>query len=216
MRANLNRILAEWEAELRPEYQYAPREFRPTDTVPVVRMIEGRRELAGLRWWLTPHWAKELSSKYPTFNARSETVSSLASFREPFKRRRCLVVADAWHEWKVVGGTKSKPLKQRHTISMPDGGPFAMAGLWDRCELDGKVIESCTIITTSASPRLASIHERMPVVLPRAVQNVWLDPAFEDTTYLQSLLQPYEGDVQAAPDDGEDDHTPAPAVGELF
>jgi len=196
--ARLNRLLSQYAAESRLD-EWLSGDIRPTNDAAVIRISsQGRRELVGLRWWLIPSWSKEPKTKFATFNARSETIADLASFKAAFKTRRCLVIADGWYEWKVVGGTPKKPVKQKHLMRMPDGEPFAMAGLWERWQGNGLVIDSCTIATTSATPELAEIHDRMPVILPPEDHDLWLDPEFQGRDKLLSLLRPYTRSVVSA------------------
>jgi putative SOS response-associated peptidase YedK len=111
------------------------------------------------------------------------------SFRDAFRRRRCLVVADGWYEWQVAPGGK-----QPWFVRLRDGGPIAFAGLWERWNdpADGALLESCTIVTTDASESIRKIHDRMPVVLPEADWARWLDTAFSDAEKLLELLRPYD------------------------
>lgn len=197
--ANLNRILADFAAELRPEYNYTPRyNIAPTQDVLAVRQVgpTGVRELVPLRWGLIPNWAKDEKIAYSTINARAETVAEKPAFRSAFKKRRCLIVADGYYEWQATGPKSKQP----HRIHFPDDRPFGMAGLWEHWERDGKTIESCTIIVTSANSQLATIHDRMPVILHPDAYSRWLDPEFEGRTQLESLLQPLvPNEVEAYP-----------------
>ena len=113
------------------------------------------------RWGLVPSWAEELSIGNRMINARAETISEKRSFTGPLKNRRCVVIADGYYEWKTEG-----KLKQPYWIHPPDGGVFAMAGLWEtNRRATGQPVKSCTIITTAANEKLAEVHDRMPVVL---------------------------------------------------
>src|ERR671910_937068 len=111
-------------------------------------------------------------------NARSETLGEKPSFRDAFKRRRCLVVADGWYEWQAAPGGK-----QPWFVTLRAGGPIAFAGLWERWNdpANGALLESCTIVTTDAAQSIRKIHDRMPVVLPESEWARWLDTAFSDT-----------------------------------
>jgi putative SOS response-associated peptidase YedK len=161
----------------------------PTHQVPVVRLGgDGKRHLDPLRWGLVPSWAKEASIGARLINARGETVASKPSFRRAFVERRCLVPADGFYEWKTEEGAK-----QPYRITLADGGPFAFAGLWERWRDPeaGDDLETFTIITTEATPDLAAIHSRMPVILDPGDFAPWLDPATAPEA-LQALLKPYE------------------------
>lgn len=184
---------AEWAAlfgldrvpDLEPRYNVAP-----TQDVAAVRSTappqggdaappreadapDAERELVLLRWGLVPHWAREFDPVgRALINARSETVAEKPSFRDSFRFRRCLVVADGFYEWKPEGRRK-----QPFWIHLADRRPFAFAGLWDRWTgHEGPPVESCTILTTSASEALRPLHDRMPVILEPEAHAKWLDP----------------------------------------
>jgi putative SOS response-associated peptidase YedK len=176
-----------------PRYNIAP-----TQDVAAVRMSpEGEgRELAMLRWGLIPHWAKDPAIGSKTFNARAETVAEKPSFREPFKRRRCLIPADGFYEWRRRGDRK-----QPHYFYMSDGEPFAFAGLWDSWrnqDGEGEQVESCTIITTTPNELLSSYHDRMPVILKEADYDLWLDADVSKPALLTPLLRPVPADLMSS------------------
>lgn len=158
----------------------------PSQPVLGVRAVDGGRELAWLRWGLVPSWSAEPRSNYSTINARAETVAEKPTYRQAFRRRRCLIPADGFYEWRKVGGRK-----QPYCIGLVDGAPFAFAGLWERWEREEQIVESCTILATQANQRIAQIHDRMPVILDPADYDAWLDPALQDAARLSLLLQPY-------------------------
>jgi putative SOS response-associated peptidase YedK len=149
---------------------------------------EGARAFAMLHWGLVPRWAKERAIGNRMINARAETVAEKPSFRDAFRKRRCLVLADGWYEWQVTPGGK-----QPWFIRMKPARPFAFAGLWERWKdpAGGVMLESCTIVTTDAVPSIRKIHERMPVVLADTDWDRWLDTAFSDTGTLSELLKPH-------------------------
>jgi len=156
----------------------------PTDPVPVVLATrEGRRRLGVLRWGLVPPWAKDASGAARMINARSETVLEKPAFRGALGQRRCLLPADGFYEWE-------KPGRRPWFIHAADGGPLAMAGLWDVWRGDGMVLRTCTILTTSANAVVAPLHERMPVFLERADWGTWLDRDNQDLHCLTGLLRP--------------------------
>ncbi len=164
-----------------PRYNLAP-----SQPVGVIRMAaEGQREWVALRWGLVPAWSLEPRTAYSTFNARAETVADKPTYRHAFRRRRCLIPADGFYEWRRVGKRK-----QPYCIAPTDGEPFAFAGLWERWERDETVVESCTIVVTTANATIAPLHDRMPVILARADEALWLDPALTDPAILQPLLIP--------------------------
>ena len=167
--------------DLTPRYNVAP-----SQSVGVIRVTHaGHREFVALRWGLVPAWSPEPRTAYSTFNARAETVADKPTYRQAFRRRRCLIPADGFYEWRRVGKRK-----QPYCIAPTDGEPFAFAGLWERWERDETVVESCTIVVTTANATIAPLHDRMPVILARADEALWLDPALTDPAILQPLLVP--------------------------
>jgi putative SOS response-associated peptidase YedK len=131
-----------------------------------------------LKWRLIPSWVKDAKIAYSTINARAETVATKPAFRSAYKKRRCLVIADGYFEWKTEG---KKKLPYLYEI---DGGkPFAFAGLWEWCRepgTEGEGIETCSLITTEANTLASEIHDRMPVILQEPDYNRWLDPGVAD------------------------------------
>jgi len=121
-------------------------------------------------------------------NARSETAAVKPAFREALASRRCLIPADGFYEWQRNGKTK-----QPYCFDIGDGELFAFAGLWDRwTNPQRELVESCTILTTTPNPLLADIHDRMPVILNLGNYDLWLDPAFRDTTSVSEMLRPFD------------------------
>jgi len=172
-----------------PRYNVAP-----TQLVPAVRQEGGKRRLTMLRWGLIPSRAKDAKIGYRLINARADTVATKPSFRSAFKRRRCLVPADGFYEWKRDG-----KVKQPYFIHRKDEEPFAFAGLWEGWENpeDGKEVQSCSLITTEANELMAPIHDRVPVILAESAHDRWLDED-EPVSDLQALLKPYPADEMAA------------------
>ncbi len=147
-----------------------------------------------LRWGLIPSWAREESIGSKMINARAETLAEKPSFKRLLHSKRCLLVADGFYEWKKEQGGKT-PMY----ITLRDKEPFAFAGLWDTWrDADGQQIRTCTIITTEANELVASIHNRMPVILPSKVQEEWLDPSLHDDRILLPLLAPYPAEEMSA------------------
>jgi putative SOS response-associated peptidase YedK len=169
--------------EITPSYNVAP-----TQQVAAVLEDEGGRRLEMLRWGLVPSWAEDPEIGARMINARSETAPEKPSFRSAFRRRRCLIAADGFYEWKRENGGK-----QPYYFRMQDGRPFAFAGLWESWEKGDGILRTCTILTTRANPVLEDIHERMPVILPPDAYNAWLDPD-ADREELGELTIPYPGD----------------------
>jgi putative SOS response-associated peptidase YedK len=165
----------------------APRfNIAPSQEVLTVIETEGKRIGKLMKWGLVPYWANDPKIGWKMINARAETVDEKASFRRALKRRRCLILADGFYEWKKEG-TKKIPYR----FTLRNEQPFAFAGLWETWDKRGETLYTCTIITTKANELISTIHDRMPVILPREWQDAWLDPKLEDADYLKSLLQPY-------------------------
>lgn len=177
--------------ELPPRYNIAP-----TQGVPVVRLgDDGNRHLSLVHWGLIPSWAEDPGIGNRMINARGDTVATKPSFRNAFKKRRCLLVADGFYEWQKTDGKK-----QPYYIRLKEDGPFGFAGLWERWKKDGTSIESCTIITTDANELMAPIHDRMPVIMAPDAYDLWLDPAVQESERLQPLLRPFSaGELTAYP-----------------
>jgi putative SOS response-associated peptidase YedK len=168
-----------------PRYNIAP-----TQGVIVVN-DEGRRQLRQMRWGLIPSWAKEAAIGNKLINARAETLTEKPSFREALKKRRCLIPADGFYEWQKLG-----KLKQPMRIVLKSREPFGFAGLWDVWEnSEGDEIRTCTIITTAANELLREIHTRMPVILTREDEALWLDPKIQDPAVLLPLLKQYPAEL---------------------
>lgn len=165
-------FLAEVDEDPAPRYNIAP-----TQGAPVVRQgAEGVRRLALLRWGLIPFWAKDPGIGNRMINARAETVATKPAFRQAYRKRRCLVLADGFYEWQKAAGGKIPWF-----ISQASGDPFAMAGLWESWRGGGEEpLETCTILTTAASESLAPIHHRMPVILDADGIDAWLNPDSAD------------------------------------
>lgn len=175
--------------DLTPRYNIAP-----TQQVLAVRQREAEApQAAWLRWGLIPAWAKDAKVGYSMINARADGVATKPSFRAAFKRRRCLVLADGYYEWRRQGKDKI-PFHVRR----PDGEPFAFAGLWESWHKDDQSIESCTIITSEANETLRWLHDRMPIILPLADHARWLDPSPCDPALVQEMLHPNPDDLLTA------------------
>jgi len=171
----------------KPNYNVTPR-----TAVPAVAVSEGVRVLDRLRWGLVPPWAKDLSMGDRMINARADRILESKAYRRPFAKRRCIVPADGFYEWQVVG---EKRPKQPWFFRRRDGEPLAFAGLWeswrDRAEGDDAPrVRTCVIVTTEANELVMPVHERMPVMLPESAWDEWLDPGNEDVEHLHRLLVP--------------------------
>jgi putative SOS response-associated peptidase YedK len=170
---------------LAPSWNRAPTQ----DALVVRRHPEtGARHLDPLRWGLVPRWAKDPSVGSRMINARGESLAEKPAFRDAYARRRCIVTADGFYEWRAEGKAK-----QAYAVAMRDGAPMPLAGLWEGWRApDGAILRTCTIVTTEANKRLSAIHERMPVILPKEAWPLWLgEETPEGSEALQALLRPY-------------------------
>jgi putative SOS response-associated peptidase YedK len=142
-----------------------------------------------MKWGLIPCWAKDASIGPKAINAMAETAAEKPAFRDPMRRRRCLIPADGFYEWKRT----SAKSKQPYNIGLTDGGVFAFAGLWDRWkDPAGREILTCTILTTSANSLVQDVHSRMPVILRPEDYDLWLDPGVTDPAKVRDLLKPFD------------------------
>ncbi len=191
--------------EVHRVFDFGPRyNIAPTDDIAAVRVRRGgeSREPAVLRWGLVPYWTRDPGIGARMINARGESVAGKPAFRDAFRERRCLVVADGFYEWQKLTGRK-----QPYYLRMRDGEPFAFAGLWDRWEGQGQgqgqgqrqePIESCTIITTEPNELARALHDRMPVILRPEDYDRWLDPVATDLKSLEVLLRPFPSELMIA------------------
>ncbi|MDR4886952.1 SOS response-associated peptidase [Fredinandcohnia sp. QZ13] len=157
---------------------------------------DGRRNRLGyLRWGFVPSWAKDDKIGYKMINARAETLAEKPSFRHAFKHRRCLVIADSFYEWKK-GADKSKtPMR----IKLSSDELFAMAGIWERWNSpDGNALYSCSIITTTPNELMKDIHDRMPAILRKEDEKLWLNPSLDDVSKISDLLKPLAAEEMEA------------------
>jgi putative SOS response-associated peptidase YedK len=177
--------VAEISCDLGPSYNIAP-----TQKVAVV-ITDGVKKLVPVRWGLVPSWAKDITVGSKMINARAETITEKASYRNAFKKRRCLVVADGFYEWQNVGDSK-RPVY----IRLKSGKPFGFAGLYEVWKSpEGEEVTTCTIITTEANELMSPIHARMPVIIPRQDEDLWLSPETKDPS---RLLKPYPAEQMEA------------------
>ena len=153
--------------------------------IPVVHATGQSRELALLRWGLIPHWAKDRTIGAKPINARAESLAEKAAFRNAYRRRHCLIPADAFYEWKPLGG-----VKQPYCLRMADKSPFGMVGLWEHwVNPEGQGVQTCTIIiTTEASSLVGALRDRMPLIIAPADCAAWLDAGNPGA---QVLLKPF-------------------------
>lgn len=176
--------------DVEPRYNIAP-------TLNILFVAnDGTREVRQAKWGLVPAWAKDVRIGNRMINARAETLAQKPAFKDAYRKRRCLVLADGFYEWrKEEDGTKT-PIY----VQMEDARPFAFGGLWDVWRGEASPITSCTIVTTKPNRLLAPIHDRMPEILPSESYDLWLDPDTEEPEILNGLLVPYpEDDMSARP-----------------
>ncbi|WP_394140384.1 SOS response-associated peptidase [Cytobacillus oceanisediminis] len=167
--------------EIVPRYNIAPSQN-------ILTVIGNGEQRIGkqMKWGLVPFWAKDEKIGFKMINARAEGIDSKPSFKTPFKRKRCLILADGFYEWR-----KTEEGKQPYRFIMKDEEPFALAGVWDTWNKGENPLMSCTIITTDPNEVTEEVHDRMPVILKKSDFEDWLNPNFNDTDYLKSLLVPY-------------------------
>ncbi len=198
--------------EFRPRFNISP-----TQTVVVIRQDDGQRFPAPMRWGLVPVWSKNPKAGPPLINARAETVADKPAFRSAFRKRRCLIPATGFYEWRTAG--KSKLPVHLH---LPSDEPFAFAGLWEVWR-GPEALESCTIVTTASAGEMTKLHDRQPVIVPREEWDLWLDTELEDRATLERLLRPWPGPLEMTPVDpcmnssrneGEEYFRPLPPDGE--
>jgi putative SOS response-associated peptidase YedK len=169
-----------------PRYNIAP-----TQPIPVVRLFEGERQFALLRWGLIPGWVKDPRAFSLVLNARGESVLEKPAFRSAIRYRRCLIPADGFYEWKQMGKRK-----QPHLIRPRDGAPMAFAGLWESwMGPNGEEMETTAIVTTTANLQLAPLHHRMPVIVPPEAFDLWLDHRNVNAEEAASLIAPASNDL---------------------
>lgn len=173
---------------LKPNYNVAP-----TTVMPIIRPSGNGRELAMAGWGLVPYWLRpeQLGQQpYSTINARADRIQTAPTYREPFKKRRCLVPASGWYEWQKINSKTKKPFHFR-----PKAEPFAFAGVYDVWRADGGPgITSFAIVTTDAAPSTKAYHDRMPVILEESQFEDWMRGPPE---LAAEMMQPYGGTIEA-------------------
>lgn len=183
------------EALLEPSYNVAP-----TNDVYAVLSDGTARHVDAFHWGLVPLWAKDPKIGSKMINARAETLAEKNAYKSAFKRRRCLIPADGFYEWRKDPDAPPKAKKQPYYIHRPDGEPYAFAGLWEVWkgpDKDQEPLRSVTIITTSPNTEMAKIHDRMPVILPPSAWDTWLDREVDDLDLLGRLLVPSAPEITA-------------------
>lgn len=186
LQAELSRIVESFDIqEVACHYRPSNNIFPGQHIIAVVHDTMNR--LVEFKWGLIPSWSKDPSIGNRMINARAETAAEKPVFRQAFKKRRCLIVADGFYEWQKVGKAK-KPLY----FSLKSGGPFGFAGLHETwTSPDQQQLHTCTIITTEANRFIEPIHDRMPVIVPKDLEMKWIDPENQNHQELMSVLKPY-------------------------
>lgn len=165
----------------------------PSQQVYAVTEHQAERLLVKFQWGLVPHWAPDPKIGNKLINARAESVAEKPAFRDAFKRKRCLIPADGFYEWRRLAEKRKVPYFIHHA----DGLPLAFAGLWsswrekdlpENTPEDAGWLRTCTIVTTEAGPRIQQLHTRMPVILPPNLWDAWLDVDLKDTDELRAIL----------------------------
>jgi putative SOS response-associated peptidase YedK len=177
----------------------APPRYNVAPTQPVAVVANNHNTtLDFFTWGLIPSWAKDPTIGSRMINARAETLAEKPAFRAAYRRRRCLILADGFYEWRKEPGSKAKTPMY---VQLKSGEPFGFAGLWEAWNSPhGDLILSCTIITTTPNKLMKPIHDRMPVILPPEAYTEWLDPAEKQPDQVNGLLVPYPADrMQAHP-----------------
>lgn len=165
----------------------------PTEPVPVVVLDGQSLAMHEMRWWLTPSWAPEVSTRFSMFNARSETLDTSKAFRGPFRHHRGIMPASSFIEWRRLGDGKQPYLIR------PVEGVFTFAAIWDQWEKSDSYIESCAMITTEAVPAMSWLHHRMPVMLPVSDVAEWLDPTTSKGRLQALMAQGLPAELEAVP-----------------
>ncbi len=172
--------------ELKPSYN-----IPPGGPILLARnKAKGGRELVALKWGLVPAWSKAPRTDFSTINARAETVDEKPTFKSAFRFRRCLIASDGFIEWQRAADKQKQPF----WVGLADRKPFAFAGLWERWEREGEILESCAIIVTQANALMRPIHDRMPVILSPDQYDAWMNPKETHVEALKSLLVPFPSD----------------------
>ncbi|MFZ1027252.1 MAG: SOS response-associated peptidase [Limnoraphis robusta] len=167
--------------ELTPRYNIAPTQFIATVSQ---NSKSENRQFNWMRWGLIPSWAKDTKMGAKLINARVETVTEKASFRQAIRQRRCLILADGFYEWQT-----EKDQKQPYYFHLENHQPFAFAGLWERWKSpENQEIISCTILTTEAHEEMRSIHHRQPIIIPENLYSQWLNPQLTEPQEILPLL----------------------------
>jgi putative SOS response-associated peptidase YedK len=179
-----NKVLAHYALEDAPDFKTSYN-ITPSNEIPAIRQGQNR-ELANLHWGLVPYWARD--TKLKPINARADSIFKKPFFRDSIKKRRCLIPANGYYEWKKVNNHK-----QPYFIKLKDQELFSFAGIWDAWDNPNGTLQSCAIITTESTPATADIHGRMPVIISPDDYDAWLTDGGD------RFLKPYAGEIEAWP-----------------
>jgi len=172
------------ELDLPPRYNISPE-----NQIGVIVEVEGKRHFQTMKWGLIPFWSKKPTMEYSTINARGETLEVRPTFRHSFKNRRCIIPVDGFYEWKGPRGIKTP-----YYFHSKNNDPLAFAGLFDIWRSEEQTINSTAIVTTCANDLVMKIHDRMPLILNKTEQELWLNNRTEDLDSIRELMRPYRGD----------------------
>lgn len=163
------------------------RNVSPGQSIPALIRRDNQNMMVTCLWGLIPFWAKDPAIGAKLINARVETVAQKPSFKNAFLQRRCLIPSDGFYEWRSEGKKKIP-----YSFCLKSGAPFVFAGLYEQwISPDKKTVETCTIITTPANEVVMPVHDRMPVIVPKVAQELWLNPEIKDPSRLLDILKPY-------------------------
>ncbi len=162
----------------------------PSQEHPILTVENDKRVITAMRWGLVPYWAKDPGIGHKMINARSEGIEGKPSFKTPLRKRRCVVMADGFYEWRKA----DKKTKIPYYFRLKSQEPFGFAGLWDIWEKDGQALKTFTIITTEPNELMQPIHSRMPVILKESDEAKWLDPEITRPEDVLPILKPYPSD----------------------
>lgn len=170
----------------KPRYNIAPTQ----EILALISDTQGRR-IENFRWGLIPHWAKDPKIAQKLINARAETLWEKPSFRDAVTRRRCLIIANGFYEWRLTPHGKKIPVY----VHLKSKEPFGFAGLWESWQSpEGQTLKTCTIITTEPNALIKPFHNRMPVIVPKEFEELWIDPSPKARAELERLLRPYRAE----------------------
>lgn len=179
-------------AKYAPRYNIAPGQWIPAI---IGGEAEGERRLGELRWGLVPNWSKEEKAGPNPINLRAETVTEKPSFQRLLTRKRCLIPSDGFYEWKKSGKSSKQPIR----FTLKNDSLFGMAGLYDTwIQADGGRLHTCTILTTTPNSLVASVHDRMPVILTQEAEALWLDRTVTEVHRLKPILAPYPEELMTS------------------